>query len=109
LTAAVIPRRERQVHIPVVWHSESARLWRAYCADMAFGRAWRSARQARPPPGVGPDRGRTVTFRGELRTAKAYGRAGLVLRVTSPGQSTPRRAADPDPVSWPKRLAAHLR
>ena len=27
---------------------------------------------------------RTVTFRGELRTAKADGRAGLVLRVTSP-------------------------
>jgi RNA polymerase sigma-70 factor (ECF subfamily) len=42
-------------------------------------------------------RGRTVTFRGELRTAKADGRAGLVLRVTSPGQSTPPQAASPDP------------
>jgi RNA polymerase sigma-70 factor, ECF subfamily len=42
-------------------------------------------------------RGRTVTFRGELRTAQADGRAGLVLRVTSPGRSTPRQAASPDP------------
>jgi hypothetical protein len=42
-------------------------------------------------------RGRTVTFRGERRTAQANGRAGLVLRVTSPGQSTPPRAASPDP------------
>ena len=42
-------------------------------------------------------RGRTVTFRGELRTAKADGRAGLVLRVTSPGRSAPPRAASPDP------------
>jgi hypothetical protein len=48
---------------------------------------------------IEPDdyRGRTVTFRGELRTATADGRAGLVLRVTSPGQSTPPRAASPDP------------
>ncbi|MCW2930215.1 MAG: sigma-70 family polymerase sigma factor [Actinomycetia bacterium] len=48
---------------------------------------------------IEPDdyRGRTVTFRGELRTAKADGRAGLALRVTSPGQSTPPRAASPDP------------
>ena len=48
---------------------------------------------------IEPDdyRGRTVTFRGELRTAEADGRAGLVLRVTSPGRSTPRRAAGPDP------------
>lgn len=48
---------------------------------------------------IEPDdyRGRTVTFRGELRTAQADGRAGLVLRVTSPGQSTPPRAASPDP------------
>jgi hypothetical protein len=48
---------------------------------------------------IEPDdyRGRTVTFRCELRTAKADGRAGLVLRVTSPGRSTPPRAASPDP------------
>ncbi|MGH3247158.1 MAG: hypothetical protein ACRDOI_13230, partial [Trebonia sp.] len=42
-------------------------------------------------------RGRTVTFRGELRTAKADGRAGLVLRVTGPPLSPPSRAASPDP------------
>jgi hypothetical protein len=41
-------------------------------------------------------RGRTVTFRGELRTANAGGRAGLVLRVTGPGRSTPPQAAGPD-------------
>lgn len=43
-------------------------------------------------------RGRTVTFRGELRTAQADGRAGLALRARSPGRSrsTPR-AASPDP------------
>jgi RNA polymerase sigma factor (sigma-70 family) len=48
---------------------------------------------------IEPDdyRGRTVTFRGELRTATADGRAGLVLRVTSPGRSAPPRAASPDP------------
>jgi RNA polymerase sigma-70 factor (ECF subfamily) len=48
---------------------------------------------------IEPDdyRGRTVTFRGELRTATADGRAGLGLRVTSPGRSTPPRAASPDP------------
>jgi RNA polymerase sigma-70 factor, ECF subfamily len=48
---------------------------------------------------IEPDdyRGRTVTFRGELRTAETDGRAALVLRVTSPGQSTPGRAASPDP------------
>jgi RNA polymerase sigma-70 factor (ECF subfamily) len=48
---------------------------------------------------IEPDdyRGRTVTFRGELRTAQADGRAGLVLRVTSPGRSTPPRTASPDP------------
>jgi hypothetical protein len=44
---------------------------------------------------IEPDdyRGRTITFRGELRTAQADGRAGLVLRVTSPGQSTPPHIA----------------
>jgi RNA polymerase sigma-70 factor, ECF subfamily len=42
-------------------------------------------------------RGRTVTFRGELRTTEADGRAGLALRAASPGRSTPRRAASPDP------------
>jgi DNA-directed RNA polymerase specialized sigma24 family protein/bifunctional DNase/RNase len=41
--------------------------------------------------------GRTVTFRGELRTAQADGRAGLALRASSPGRSTPPRAASPDP------------
>src|SRR5262249_21278542 len=42
-------------------------------------------------------RGRTVTFRGELRTAEPDGRAGLVLRVSRPGGSAPRPAAGPDP------------
>jgi len=42
-------------------------------------------------------RGRTVTFRGELRTAQADGRAGLALRAASPGRPAPRRAASPDP------------
>jgi bifunctional DNase/RNase len=48
---------------------------------------------------IEPDdyRGRTVTFRGELRTATADGRAGLVLRVSSPGRSTPLQPASPDP------------
>jgi hypothetical protein len=46
---------------------------------------------------IEPDdyRGRTVSFRGELRADQTDGRAGLVLRVTSPSQSTPRRAAGP--------------
>jgi RNA polymerase sigma factor (sigma-70 family) len=42
-------------------------------------------------------RGRTVTFRGELRTATADGRAGLALRAPSPGQPRPPKAARPDP------------
>ena len=48
---------------------------------------------------IEPDdyRGRTVTFRGELRTAEADGRAGLALRAASPGRSTPPQAASPDP------------
>jgi RNA polymerase sigma-70 factor (ECF subfamily) len=46
---------------------------------------------------AGDYRGRTVTFRGELRTAQADGRAGLALRASSPGRSTPPRAASPDP------------
>jgi hypothetical protein len=46
---------------------------------------------------AGDYRGRTVTFRGELRTAEADGRAGLALRVSSEGWSTPPRAASPDP------------
>jgi hypothetical protein len=46
-------------------------------------------------------RGRTVTFRGELRTATADGRAGLALRASSLGQSTPPRAASPDPWADP--------
>jgi hypothetical protein len=51
-------------------------------------------------------RGRTVTFRGELRTtATADGRAGLALRASSPGRSTPPRAASPDPRDDP---ASHI-
>src|SRR5580693_8808190 len=46
---------------------------------------------------AGDYRGRTVTFRGELRTDQTDGRAGLVLRVSSPGRSTPPRAASQDP------------
>jgi RNA polymerase sigma factor (sigma-70 family) len=48
---------------------------------------------------IEPDdyRGRTVTFRAELRTAEADGRAGLALRAASPGQPRPARAASPDP------------
>jgi hypothetical protein len=48
---------------------------------------------------IEPDdyRGRTVTFRAELRTAQADGRAGLALRAASPSRSTPPRAANPDP------------
>jgi hypothetical protein len=48
---------------------------------------------------IEPDdyRGRTVTFRGELRPAKADSRAGLVLRVTSPGHARPLQPARPDP------------
>ncbi len=33
----------------------------------------------------------------ELRTAQADGRAGLVLRVTSPGHARPLQPARPDP------------
>jgi RNA polymerase sigma-70 factor (ECF subfamily) len=48
---------------------------------------------------IEPDdyRGRTVTFRGELRTAAANSRAGLAFRAASPGLSAPPRAAGPDP------------
>jgi hypothetical protein len=48
---------------------------------------------------IEPDdyRGRTVTFRGELCTDQADGRAGLALRAPSPGQPRPPRAASPDP------------
>jgi hypothetical protein len=47
---------------------------------------------------IEPDdyRGRTVTFRGEMRTAQTDGRAGLVLRVTSPGHARPLQPASPD-------------
>ena len=46
---------------------------------------------------IEPDdyRGRTVTFRGELRTAQADGRAGLALRVISPRRSISPQAASP--------------
>jgi RNA polymerase sigma-70 factor, ECF subfamily len=50
-------------------------------------------------------RGRSVTFRGELRTATADGRAGLVLRVTRPGRSMPPQEASPDPWEGP---AVHI-
>jgi RNA polymerase sigma-70 factor (ECF subfamily) len=53
-------------------------------------------------------RGRTVTFRGELRTAEAAGRAGLVLRAASPGQSTPPRAASPDSRADPAESIASV-
>ena len=48
---------------------------------------------------IEPDdyRGRTVTFRGELRITEAGGRAGLALRAASPGRSTSPQAASPDP------------
>jgi RNA polymerase sigma-70 factor, ECF subfamily len=48
---------------------------------------------------IEPDdyRGRTVTFRAELRTDQADGRAGVVLRVTSPARSTHPQAASSDP------------
>jgi hypothetical protein len=42
-------------------------------------------------------RGRTVTFRGELRTAAADGRAGLALRAASPGRPAPRQPVSSDP------------
>ena len=42
-------------------------------------------------------RGRTVTFRGELRTAKGDGRAGLALRVTRLGRSMSPQTASPGP------------
>jgi len=56
---------------------------------------------------IEPDdyRGRTVTFRAELRTAEADGRAGLALRAASPGQPRPPRAASPDPRKDP---ASHI-
>jgi RNA polymerase sigma factor (sigma-70 family) len=50
-------------------------------------------------------RGRTVTFRGELRTAQADGRAGLILRAASPRRSMPPQAASPDPGDDP---AVHI-
>lgn len=48
---------------------------------------------------IEPDdyRGRTVTFRGELRTATADGRVGLALRAPSPGRPAPPQAASPGP------------
>jgi hypothetical protein len=46
---------------------------------------------------VGDYLGRTVTFRGELRTDKGNGRAGLALRAASPGRSEPSQVPSPDP------------
>src|SRR5580704_8142996 len=56
---------------------------------------------------AGDYHGRTVTFRGELRTAKADGRAGLALRAPSPGQPRPPRAARPDPWEDPANHFAY--
>jgi RNA polymerase sigma-70 factor, ECF subfamily len=42
-------------------------------------------------------RGRSVTFRGDLRTTDVQDRAGLVLRVTSERQLLPPRLPAPDP------------
>jgi RNA polymerase sigma factor (sigma-70 family) len=76
-----------------------------YSATAESGRAILAA--AGPEPAgfaflaqeIEPDdyRGRTVTFRAELRTAQADGRAGLALRAASPGHSRRPRAASPDP------------
>jgi hypothetical protein len=84
-----------------------------YSATAKDGRAILAA--ASPEPAgfaflaqeIEPDdyRGRTVTFRAELRTAKADGRAGLALRAASPGQPRPPRAASPDPREDP---ASHI-
>ena len=76
-----------------------------YSATTENGRAIVAAAVAEPAgfaflaQEIEPDdyRGRTVTFRGELRTANADGRAGLVLRVTSPGHARPLQPASPDP------------
>jgi hypothetical protein len=76
-----------------------------YSATASGGRAILTA--AGPEPAgyaflaqeIEPDdyHGRTVTFRAELRTAAADGRAGLALRAASPGQPTPPRAASQGP------------
>jgi len=50
-------------------------------------------------------RGHTVTFRGELRTDQADGRAGLALRVTRLRRSMSPQAASPDPGEDP---AGHI-
>jgi RNA polymerase sigma-70 factor, ECF subfamily len=86
-----------------------------YSATIEDGRAIVAA--AMPEPAgfaflaqeIEPDdyRGCTVTLSGELRTtAQADGRAGLVLRVTSPGQSRPPQAASPDPREDPANHTA---
>ncbi len=77
-----------------------------YSATTSGGRAILAAAVPEPAGSaflaqeIEPDdyRGRTVTFRGELRTAEPDGRAGLALRASSPGRSTPApRVASPDP------------
>ena len=75
-----------------------------YSATTEDGRAILAAASPEPAgfaflaQGIEPDdyRGRTVTFRGELRT-QADGRAGLALRAASQGQPTPPLTASPDP------------
>jgi RNA polymerase sigma-70 factor, ECF subfamily len=56
---------------------------------------------------IEPDdyRGRTVTFRAELRTTDADDRAGLALRAASPGQPRRPRAPGPGPREDP---ASHI-
>jgi RNA polymerase sigma-70 factor (ECF subfamily) len=51
-------------------------------------------------------RGRAVSFRAELRTAQADGRAGLALRAASPGQPAPPRPASSDPWGDPANHVA---
>jgi RNA polymerase sigma factor (sigma-70 family) len=76
-----------------------------YSATTKDGRAILAAASTEPAgfaflaQEIEPDdyRGHTVTFRGELRTSQADGRAGLVLRASSPGHSRRSRAASPDP------------
>ena len=97
-------------HLPAPGHRIGLfRRHRGRAGDPGRGRA-RAAGFAFLAQDIEPDdyRGRTVTFRGELRTAQTDGRAGLVLRVTSPGRSTPSRAASPDPREDPANHIASV-
>jgi len=76
-----------------------------YCATTKDGRAILAAASPEPAGSaflaqdIKPDdyHGRTLTFRAELRTDQADGRAGLALRAASPARPMPPRAASPDP------------